>query len=199
MNCEPSSATTSSRQKSEPVDHVRDPHVERLLEHHAFRDVHEKAVLPDGGVVRRELLVPTDELVEARIALVEQAEGDALGRTPEISIPSYGDPQPSPATSKSSMAAPDMLGDCPPAMSERGQGRSHFRSVNRQSFVSGCRQGESVVTQRRAAALPHGIVSIGVWGVAVVEHQRVPSGSPEERHETDERCRRLPVELTPAA
>jgi hypothetical protein len=58
-----------------------DAHVERLLELHALRDVDEQAVLPDGGVVRRELLVPADERVEPLVPFVEPLERDPVRRT----------------------------------------------------------------------------------------------------------------------
>ena len=66
------------------VDRARDPHVERLLEHDALRHVDEQAVLPDGGVVRGELLVPADERVEPRVVLGERLEADALGRADDL-------------------------------------------------------------------------------------------------------------------
>ena len=55
------------------LDRVRDPHVERLLEHDALRDVDEQAVLPRGRVVGGELLVGADQLAQARV-VVERLE-----------------------------------------------------------------------------------------------------------------------------
>jgi hypothetical protein len=49
------------------VRRVRDPHVQRLVEHDVARDDDEQAVLPQRRVVRGELLVPADELVQARV------------------------------------------------------------------------------------------------------------------------------------
>ena len=72
------------------VDGVRDPHVERLLEHDALRDVDEQAVLPERGVVRRELLVPADERVQPRMVSAQRLEGDALGRSGDLD-PAFGD------------------------------------------------------------------------------------------------------------
>ena len=66
------------------VGRVRDPHVERLLEDHALRDVDEQAVLPDRRVLRGELLVGPDELPELRMRLVERLEPDPLGRALDL-------------------------------------------------------------------------------------------------------------------
>jgi hypothetical protein len=57
-----------------------DADVKRLLELDALRDDDEQAVLPERRVVRRELLVPADERVEALVLLGQRREGDALGR-----------------------------------------------------------------------------------------------------------------------
>ena len=62
---------------------VRDPHVERLVEDDVARDDDEQSVLPQRGVVRGELLVPADELVEPRV-IGERLERDALRRALDL-------------------------------------------------------------------------------------------------------------------
>ncbi len=71
------------RDDDEPPERLAgrgDADVERLLELDALRDDDEQAVLPHRRVVRRELLVPADERVEALVLLGERLERDALGR-----------------------------------------------------------------------------------------------------------------------
>ena len=53
------------------VDRVRDLHVQRLLQHHAPRHDDQQAILPQRRVVRCELLLPADQLVQPRVRLVE--------------------------------------------------------------------------------------------------------------------------------
>ena len=70
VNREPGSATTSTRQKSDPpVGDARDSEVERLLQLDAGRHVDEEPVLPDRCVVRAELVVGLDEAAEQRMVV----------------------------------------------------------------------------------------------------------------------------------
>ena len=65
------------------VGRVRDPHVQRLVEHRVARHDDEQPVLPERGVVRGELLVPADELVQPRM-VSERLERDALRRALDL-------------------------------------------------------------------------------------------------------------------
>src|SRR5262249_33431072 len=60
------------------VRRVRDAHVQRLVEYDAARNDDEQAALPERRVVRGELLVPADELVQARVVVGEKVERHAV-------------------------------------------------------------------------------------------------------------------------
>ncbi len=66
------------------LDRVRDPYVQRLLEHDAFRNVHQQAVLPEGRIVRRELLVPADQRMQQRVVLRECLEAHTVRRALDL-------------------------------------------------------------------------------------------------------------------
>src|SRR5215204_5086707 len=57
---------------------VEDADVQRALERDAARDDDEEAVLPEGGVVRGELLLRRDERVQPLVVVAEGLEGDAV-------------------------------------------------------------------------------------------------------------------------
>ena len=117
------------------LDRVDDPDEQRLLEHDVLRDVDEQAVLPLGGVVRRELLVGADELVETRM-IRQRLEADALG----CAVDRRARPRrrrTMPAASSSSSAGGAATSSAP--LAENDSGSKSLRSVKRHdsSFVVG--------------------------------------------------------------
>ena len=62
---------------------VRDPNVERLFEHKSLRNLDEQAVLPERGIVSRELLVRADERPE-QLVVAQRLEGDSFGRALDL-------------------------------------------------------------------------------------------------------------------
>ena len=65
------------------VGGVRHAHVERLLDDDAFEDDDEQAVT-ERRVVRGELLVPADQLVETRMVVEQRFERDAVRRALDL-------------------------------------------------------------------------------------------------------------------
>jgi hypothetical protein len=66
------------------LDGVRDPDVQRLLEDDVARHVDEQSVLPQGRVVRGELLVPAHERVQQGVIVRQPLEADAGGRVLDL-------------------------------------------------------------------------------------------------------------------
>ena len=111
------------------LDRVDDADVERLLEHDALRDVDEQAVLPLGGVVRGELLVRADELVEPADGRRAPRSGSPSGAR-SISIPP-SETRTMPAASSSS--SPGAVATPLAPFAENESGSKPFRSVKRQA------------------------------------------------------------------
>ncbi len=78
----------------------------------------EQAVLPRGRVVRGELLVEADQLLEARVILGERLEPDSLRRALDLDPASLTNAEP--ATSRSSIVSARATAEAPFAVNDSG-------------------------------------------------------------------------------